>query len=224
MSFPSTTEMIFFIECYKNRNMLFLDFKTKMSELGCFSVHQIYNWQPKFNSNNLTRWVEKGYIVKLRNGFYSFPEFINVPGSNLYVANRIYKPSYISLHYALNFYGLIPESVITITSISPLKTVSFKNLFGTFSYQSIQPKLFFGYDEKPFQDIVVNFAAPEKAILDLLYLYPFYNTEKELELLRFDYSVFENDIIRDRLYNYLERFKNKSLEGRINLLMKVYKL
>lgn len=204
--------------------MLFLDFKEKMYELVCFSVHQIYNWQPDFNSNNLTRWTEKGYIVKLRNGFYSFPEFINLPGANLFIANRIYKPSYISLHYALNFYGIIPESVVTITSVSSLKTITFKNPLGTFSYQSIKPVLLFGYDEKPFQNMVVKFASPEKAILDLLYLYPFYNSEKDIEQLRFDSSVLENTITRKTLHNHLDQFKSKALENRINLLMKVYQL
>ena len=207
---------------YKNRNMLFLDFKEKIYELICFSVHQIYNWQPDFNSNNLTRWIEKGYIVKLRNGFYSFPEFVDVAGVNLYIANRIYKPSYISLHYALNYYGIIPESVVIITSVSSLKTTTFKNSFGTFSYQSIKPALLFGYDERLFQNIVVKFASPEKAILDLLYLYPFYSSEKDMEQLRFDSSVLENSISHETLHNYLDQFKNKSLENRINLLMKVY--
>jgi len=204
--------------------MLFLDFKEKMYELVCFGVHQIYNWQPDFNNNNLTRWTEKGYIVKLRNGFYSFPEFINIPGANLYIGNRIYKPSYISLHYAMNFYGIIPESVVIITSVSSLKTITFKNPFGTFSYQSIKPVLLFGYDEKPYQKMVVKFASPEKAILDLLYLYPFYNSEKDMEQLRFDGSVLENTISRETLHNYLDQFKSKALENRINLLMKVYQL
>jgi predicted transcriptional regulator of viral defense system len=204
--------------------MLFLDFKEKMYELVCFSVHQIYNWQPDFNSNNLTRWTEKGYIIKLRNGFYSFPEFINMPGAGLYIANRIYKPSYISLHYALNFYGIIPESVVIITSVSSLKTNTFKNPFGTYSYQSIKPALLFGYDEKPFQNITVKFASSEKAILDLLYLYPFYSSEKDLKQLRLDSSILENNINRETLHNYLDQFKSIALENRINLLMKVYAL
>lgn len=204
--------------------MLFFDFKEKMYGLVCFSVHQIYNWQPDFNSNNLTRWTDKGYIIKLRNGFYSFPELINVPGANLYIANRIYKPSYISLHYALNFYGLIPESVVIITSVSSLKTNVFKNSLGTFSYQSIRPGLLFGYDEKSYQNMVVKFARPEKAILDLLYLYPYYNSEKDIELLRFDRSVLETAVNPEILHSYLEQFMNKALEKRIKMLIKTYQL
>jgi predicted transcriptional regulator of viral defense system len=66
---------------------------------------QIYSFEPDFNSNNLTRWVKRGLLVKLRNGFYAFSEYFEKPGFSLYISNRIYKPSYISLHTALAFYG-----------------------------------------------------------------------------------------------------------------------
>jgi len=66
---------------------------------------QIYSFEPDFNSNNLTRWVKRGLLVKLRNGFYAFSEYLEKPGFSLYISNRIYKPSYISLHTALAFYG-----------------------------------------------------------------------------------------------------------------------
>ena len=104
----------------------------------------------------------------------------------LYLSNRIYKPSYISLHTALAFYGIIPEAVTQITAVSSLKTATFENDFGYYSYKKIKKELLFGYELKPFGDHTIQFAYPEKAILDLLYLYPFYNTEKEMEALRMD--------------------------------------
>jgi hypothetical protein len=101
----------------------------------------------------------------------------------------------------------------------------FKNQFGSFSFQAIQSYLFFGYQEKTFFDKSIWFASPEKAILDLLYLYPFYNNEEELRQLRFDFSeTGMSSINKDILFQYLEQFRNKALENRLNLLLKVYKL
>jgi len=56
----------------------------------------------------------------------------------------IYKPSYVSTHAALAFYGIIPEASVRVTAVSPLKTMDFTNSIGTFSYQKVKPSLFFG--------------------------------------------------------------------------------
>jgi predicted transcriptional regulator of viral defense system len=96
----------------------------------------------------------------------------------------MYCPSYISLHSALAFYDMIPEAVVRMTAVSTLKKASFENAFGIFTYQQIAPDLFFGYDVKPFSDgQSLLLAQPEKALLDLLYLYPFYNTPQEKEFI-----------------------------------------
>jgi len=52
----------------------------------------------------------------------------------------------------------------------------------------------FGYERKPMVDRSILFAFPEKALLDLLYLYPFYNTEAEIENLRLDNDYLANDL------------------------------
>ena len=94
-----------------------------------------------FDKNNLSRWVKKGYLIKLRNGYYTFREYMATQNINLYLANRIYRPSYISLHTALAFYGLIPESVTQTTSVSTLKTALFRNTIGVFSYKKIKKEV-----------------------------------------------------------------------------------
>lgn len=154
--------------------MNFHAFRQAFFEYGCFNTHQLNVLQPEFNNNNLTRWVNQGLLVKLRNGFYAFSEYIDRPGFSLFISNRIYKPSYISLHTALAFYGIIPEAVTQITAVSSLKTAVFKNDFGVYSYNKVREGLFFGYELKPMGDRSILFAFPEKALLDLLYLYPFY--------------------------------------------------
>ena len=203
--------------------MNFYEFRLKMFDLGVFTGNQVRSWHPEFDTDNITRWVKKNYLVKLRNGYYTFPEYQNVASFNLYIANRIYKPSYISLHYTLKFYGIIPEEVTTITSVSTLKTCGFQNVFGTFSYQTLAKNLYFGYEEKKLNDRAIFMAFLEKAILDLFYLYEFYNSEKEIELLRFDKTKLE-ELDKRILFQYLEKYQNISLEKRIKMMMRVYQL
>ena len=158
--------------------MNFIEFRRKMFDLACFNINQVYAWQPDFNRNNLVRWTNQGLIIRLRQGYYSFPEYMGRADFPMYFANRIYRPSYISLHTALSFYGMIPETVVQITSVTSLKTASFINAFGEYTYRTVKEQLMFGYDLKPMADgRTLAFASPEKSLLDLLYLYPFYDSD-----------------------------------------------
>lgn len=205
--------------------MTYLEFRTQLFDLGCFSIRQVYAWQPDFDRNNLTRWIKKGLLVRLRQEYFAFPEYLRRPDFAQYIANRIYRPSYISLHTALSFYGLIPEAVVQITSVSTLKTATFRNPFGEYSYKSIKSGLMFGYEPRPIADgRTLLFATPEKALLDLLYLYPFYDKEEELEQLRLDEDYMQEELDRERLGEYLGRFRSKALEKRTAELMKIYEL
>jgi hypothetical protein len=47
-----------------------------MFNLACINIHQIYAWQPGFDSNNLTRWIKKGYIKRLRQGYFAIFEHL----------------------------------------------------------------------------------------------------------------------------------------------------
>lgn len=205
--------------------MSFIEFRNRMFEQAWFNVNQVLAWQPDFNRNNLTRWMKKGYLIRLRQGYYAFPEYLDKPDYALYFASRIYRPSYISLHTALAFYGMIPESVVQISSITSLKTASFSNEFGQYSYKSMKAALMFGYDLKPMADKrTIPFAKPEKALLDLLYLYPFYNSREEMEDLRLDESYLKDDLNIDLLHTYLSFFKSKALDARVQLLCDAYDL
>lgn len=205
--------------------MNYLDFRNQMFDTGCFNINQIYAWKPDFNRNNIVRWTKKGLLTKLRQGYYTFPEYKSKPDFALYFANRIYRPSYVSLHTALAFYGMIPEAVVQITSVTSLKTAEFTNDFGEYSYKSIRENLIFGYDLKPFADgRTLQMAKPEKALLDLLYLYPFYNTQQELENLRLDEDFMQDELNKKLMEEYLIQFNNKSLETRVQQLINTYRL
>jgi predicted transcriptional regulator of viral defense system len=205
--------------------MSYLDFKKEFYPLACFNINQVYAWYKNFDSNNLTRWIKRGLLIRLKQGYYSFPEYKHNPGFLYVIANKIYKPSYISLHSALSYYGMIPEAIIQITSVTALKTAVFKNDFGEFSYKTLKDHLIFAYHLIPQADnFTIKMAQPEKALLDLLYLYPSYSTEKEMQYLRLDEDFLQDDIDLEKMMEYLDRFKNKTLDKRVKLLIKSYEL
>lgn len=206
-------------------NISFITFREQFIKYGCFSSNQVKIWHNDFDANNFTRWCKQGLLIRLRQGWYAFAECLQIPDFARYIAGRIYKPSYISLHTALSFYGMIPESVVSINSVSTLKTTSFNNPFGTYTYQSIKPSFFFGFELKKMDDNrAIPFATPEKALLDLLYLYPMYKTENDLLELRFDEDFLNEELNMDRFDEYLKRFESKALESRVKTLIKTYGL
>ena len=56
--------------------MTYLDFRKEFFDHACFHIHQIYAWQPEFDRKNLTRWKNKGYIFRLKQGYYAFSEYL----------------------------------------------------------------------------------------------------------------------------------------------------
>lgn len=211
----------------------YIEFHEKLQTEGCFSIHQARLILPTFDRNSLTRWTKRGLLVKLRQEWYAFPEMLQRPDFARYVANRIYRPSYISLHTALSIYGMIPEAVTDITSISTLKTASFSNTFGNYTYQNVKPEMFFGYKPVMLSEgsatirpikLTWHIAHPEKALLDLLYLYPFYDNELELAELRLDDYYMANELDMNRLGEYLKQIGNRALDKRVRLLMKIHGL
>ncbi len=196
-----------------------------MFDLACFTIDQVYAWQPDFDRNNIFRWTKKGLLIRLRQGYFTFPEYKGKADFAFYFANRIYRPSYISLHTALSFYGIIPESVVQITSVTSLKTAFFTNAFAEYTYRTIKKELMFGYDLKPFSESrVLQLASPEKALLDLLYLYPSYNSLQEMENLRLDEDFLHENLNKDLLSDYTIAFKNKAFEQRVQQLFNAYGL
>jgi hypothetical protein len=101
-----------------------------------------------------------------------------------------------------------------------MKTASFSNAVGEFSYKTVKPDLMFGYDVKPIVEGHSFFLAkPEKALIDLLYLYPFYNTKSEIEELRLDMDFIHNDLNINLLKEYSIQINCKALENRVKLII-----
>jgi hypothetical protein len=84
------------------------------------------------------------------------------------LANLVHGPSYISLEYALQHYGLLPERVEAITSVTVARSRLFPTPVGTFSYRQIPLKAFAVGMNRISTDKHISFmiALPEKALID----------------------------------------------------------
>ncbi|MBO4434749.1 MAG: hypothetical protein J5769_04765 [Bacteroidales bacterium] len=113
---------------------------------------------------------KKGLLIRLKRGLYVVtPEISGKDLSVGLIANHIYGPSYVSLHWALRFYGLIPERIDTVTSITTRHTREFENSLGRFTFRGVTPD-YFPIGIKSQEDAGLHFllASPEKAICDML--------------------------------------------------------
>jgi predicted transcriptional regulator of viral defense system len=212
--------LFLFIAIFVNKQKhLFQYFRSQFKDFIVFNLRDISASFPEFDPRNLVNWQKKGYLIKLRNGFYMFSE-TTVDETVLYIiANRIYTPSYISLETALNHHGLIPESVHQIQSVTSLKTNSFENQKGSFRYYSIKPSLYFGYQLINENGKCFRMASREKALLDFLYLRSDINDRESIESVRWNPDVIEQ-LDQEVIRNYLLLFKSATLSRKIKILFK----
>lgn len=61
------------------RNGVYLQFRQQWLGVGCFSIYQVRAWRGDFDRSNLTRWVKKGYLCRLRQDWYTFGVLLAEP-------------------------------------------------------------------------------------------------------------------------------------------------
>jgi predicted transcriptional regulator of viral defense system len=200
---------------------MFQRFRELFREFLVISLQDIYKSLPDFDSKNLINWQKKGYLVKLRNGYYLLTE-TKVDEFSLYqIANKLYEPSYVSMESALNYYGINPEGVYQIQSVSTRKTETFTTRVGVFNYQTIKNGLYFGYHLVTKNERTFRLASREKAILDFLYLRSDINDFMSFEALRWNREELQQ-INQDTLKDYLGLYNSRTLNKKIEFL-KTYK-
>lgn len=195
--------------------MQYINLKEKLKQYLIFSLRDIEKIDPSFYRSRLNDWQAKGYIKKIRRGYYIFTDQ-NIDEAILFgISNIIYAPSYVSFELALSYYGLIPESVYGITCASPNKTNRFKTELGEFMYHKIRPELMFGYRLERKNGVSFKIAEIEKAILDFFYLHTDCVAEEDFAGLRFNGEELMRQADQEKLLEYLDRFDNKRLEKRV---------
>jgi predicted transcriptional regulator of viral defense system len=172
----------------KKKNLRFLDYALLARITGIINRNTLYKTSQ--------RLIKKKILDKITPGIFMFTD---TPVSEFEVANYVYQPSYVSLESALSFYGILPQFVYTVTSITTKKT---KRLFyekKEYLFCKIDSSLFWGYEKK--NNILI--ATPEKALLDTWYF-------ASKGLIKIDNKDLDLSIIDKRkLLKLRKKFKNK---------------
>lgn len=157
----------------------------------------------------ISRNCKSGLFFKLRNGYYT------VADSNpslFFIANKLYQPSYISLEKALSYYGVIPETIYTITSVTTKTTSEFVTPRGAFSYQKIKKRVFSGYDSISIEGQTILLARAEKALADYLYFV-------DLKKISLNDRLYLKKLNKNKVIAFLKLFERQSL---IKLIERIY--
>ncbi len=176
-----------------------------------FTFREISLLFPRIPYNNLKRklsyYVKTGKLLRLRKGVYAKENF-----DSLELANKIYRPSYISLETVLKMAGIIFQEYETIFLASYLtRKVSCGGV--KIYYRRLQPALLLnqaGIETKPNYSI----ASPERAFLDAIYLYKDYHFDN-LSPLNWDkvrklVSIYPTKAIERRVKEYFAIYQQKN--------------
>ncbi len=120
--------------------------------------------------HKIAKLEKLGQIIRLKRGMYVVsPKVSGKIISTELIANHIYGPSYVSMESALRFYGLIPESVYTVRSMTLKRSRDFENSIARFDYTQCAIRYFaIGIQQIEREDYSFLIATPEKALCDLI--------------------------------------------------------
>lgn len=109
-------------------------------------------------------------IIRLRRDLYVCSEKISGKVLSLeLIANRLLNPSYVSMSTALRYYGLIPESVYLIQSVTIKESREYETPVGRFVFTHIKRDAFnIGISNIEGNGYSFLIASPEKALCDLI--------------------------------------------------------
>ncbi len=166
-------------------------------------------------------------LIRVKKGLYVLGEtYNNTPISLEILANLIYGPSAISLEFALAYYGLIPERVYAITSITPQRDKIFDTPVGRFTYRYLTMKKYtIGLTRLRLNDgRYIIIASPEKALLDKIYFSKaiVIQSNQEVENFLFEDLRIDENILETFDINLLSEiamiYKNASVTAVTNYL------
>jgi len=126
-------------------------------------------------NDKISELVKSGTLLNLRRGLYLSGKQNELPPlSPFLIANHLRGPSYVSLESALSYWGIIPERVYQISSVTTKSPKIYENPVGRFSYTSLPlPYYCFGIKNIEFnkkQNALI--ASAEKAVCDKIILTP----------------------------------------------------
>lgn len=173
----------------------------------------------------ITRMVKNGELVRLRNGLYLITDKDKDPLPYEQVANILYGPSYVSLEWALWFYGIIPDRVTTVTSMALGRAKEYHTPIGDFIYHPLSADRYsIGVDQKKSPSSAGGFlmATREKALADFVFVTCKGLNQEELRVELIESKRLNIEIIReldkDLLSEIGKRYRSKVVRYLMNLL------
>lgn len=124
-------------------------------------------------NDKISEMLKSGELLALRRGLYVPGPELDLPlPNNFLIANHLRGPSYVSLESALSYWGLIPERVYEISSVTTKTSKTYETAIGRFSYQHLMtPYYSFGIKSVRLTDVQTALvASPEKALCDKIIL------------------------------------------------------
>ena len=169
----------------------------------------------------VTRLLESGALIKIRRGLFSFGDpFRRRPINSFLLANTLYGPSYVSLESALSYYGMIPEAVKQVTSVTLKRPKVVTTPVGQFLYRTVGGRAFsVGSISLKVDSHHVIMATLEKAILDKVYLD--FQGKNVFEFLTESLRIEERELLRLNvtfLKNLSSVYGQKALSAKISEL------
>ena len=125
----------------------------------------------KYPKNKISDLEKSGELIRLKKDLYVSQKSTI---SKELIANHLYGISYVSLETALAYYGMIPERVYSIRSMTTKRSKVFSTPLGNFEYKTVFVN-YFGIGLR--QEIVENqyaflISEPTKAICDMIVATP----------------------------------------------------
>lgn len=120
-------------------------------------------------NDKISDLVRSGFLLSLRRGLYVPGPELDLPIPHLFIiANHLRGPSYVSLETALSHWGIIPERVYEINSVTLKTSHIYNTSIGRFTYRNLNfPYYSFGLERVEVgTDQFVLMASPEKAVCD----------------------------------------------------------
>lgn len=124
-------------------------------------------------NDKISEMLKSGELLALRRGLYVPGPEIDLPTPDVFViANHLRGPSYISLESALSYWGLIPERVYEISSVTIKTSKVYATPLGRFSFQHLEtPYYSFGLKSVRITEYqTAMIASREKALCDKIIL------------------------------------------------------
>lgn len=150
------------------------DYMKNLSQLGAvpvdYAVLESFLSDYSAPRHKIASLEKQGQILRLKRGLYVLsPEVSGELLQRELIANHIYGPSYVSMESALRYYGLIPESVYAVKSMTTKRSRSFENTIGRFDYTICEPNYYsIGINLESNDKCSYLMASPEKALCDLI--------------------------------------------------------